>query len=123
MGNIFGESGDIVLAKLAVSGSQHISKASINLLISKVITGHINIHPIFEYFLLSQKEREGRSQKVISFNETVWLVYLGLGFIFSGHKMEHEQTRMFVHRFVSIMQEYQSTNSAFRISIESLCTY
>lgn len=105
MGNIFGESGDIILAKLAVSSSQHISKASINLLISKAITGHINIHPIFEYFLLSQKEREGRNKKSISFNETVWLVYLGLGFIFSGHKIEHEQIKMFVQRFISIMQE------------------
>ena len=55
MGSVFGEDGDIVLAKLAVSGSQHISKASINLLISKAITGRFIIHPIFEYFLLSQK--------------------------------------------------------------------
>jgi hypothetical protein len=45
--SLFGEAGDIVLAKLAVSKSQHISKASINLLISKAITGRINIHPIF----------------------------------------------------------------------------
>jgi hypothetical protein len=55
MGSVFGEDGDIVLAKLAVSGSQHISKAAINLLISKAITGRFIIHPIFEYFLLSQK--------------------------------------------------------------------
>lgn len=47
LGSLFAEAGDIILAKLAVSNSQHISKASINLLISKAITGHINIHPIF----------------------------------------------------------------------------
>jgi hypothetical protein len=104
MGSVFGEAGDIVLAKLAVSSSQHISKASINLLISKAITGHISIHPILEYFLLSQKEREGRN-KWLSFNETVWLVYLGLGFIFSGHKIEHEQIKLLVLRFIAVMQE------------------
>lgn len=46
MSSMFGEAGDIVLAKLAVSSSQHISKASINLLISKAITTHLTIHPI-----------------------------------------------------------------------------
>ena len=105
LSTLFGEAGDIVLAKLAVSGSQHISKASINLLISKAITGNINIHPIFEYFVLDQKEREGRNQGILSFNETVWMVYLGLGFVFTGHKVESEQIKLFVKRLISIMQE------------------
>ena len=105
LGSLFAEAGDIILAKLAVSNSQHISKASINLLISKAITGHINVHPIFEYFLLAQKERDARNQKSISYNETVWLVYLGLGFIFSGRKIEQEQIKQFVLRFLTIMQE------------------
>lgn len=55
LGSLFGEAGDIFLAKLAISGCQHISKASINIFISKAITNPINIHPIFEYFLLNRK--------------------------------------------------------------------
>lgn len=105
LGSMFSEAGDIVLAKLAVSNNQYISKATINILITKAITGSFNIHPIFEYFLLTQKEKESKNQKTISYNETVWLVYLGLGFIFSGCKIEHDQTKSFVLRFVTIMQE------------------
>lgn len=102
MGTVFGEAGDIVLARLAVSESQHVSKAAINLLISRAITGHMALHPILEYFLLFQRGAGGRT---VGFNETVWLVYLGLACIFAGPHVEQEQTRSLVLRFVAIMQE------------------
>lgn len=104
-GNIYGEGGDIFLAKLAVSNSQHISKASINLLISRAILGKFCIHPIFEYFLLSQKSME-KERKLLSFNETVWLVYLGLGFIFAGLKIDTDHIKIIINRFVTSIQEY-----------------
>ena len=42
----FDNNGDVLFAKMAVSRFQHVSKASINLLISKALTGHFTLHPI-----------------------------------------------------------------------------
>lgn len=44
---LFEDTGNILLAKLAVSKSQPISKACVNLLISKIVSGKIHMHPIF----------------------------------------------------------------------------
>ena len=103
-GNRFENAGDIVFSKLGVSSSQHVSKACVNLLISKAITGHFELHPILEYFILWERVLV-EDRRLLSFNETVWLVHLSIGLIFSGQKVETKQLRTVVHRLVHVMRE------------------
>lgn len=44
-----------VLAKAIISNNQNIVKACINLMISTIIAGHVNLHPLYEYFVLNLK--------------------------------------------------------------------
>ena len=47
-----------ILSKSIISSNQNIVKACINLLISTMIAGHLNIHPLYEYFVLNLKNME-----------------------------------------------------------------
>lgn len=75
---LYKETANVVLSKIAVSECQHISKATINLLISKAHTSKVALHPLFEYFLLTKE-----ANLILSFNETSWIVYIGLGLLYS----------------------------------------
>lgn len=49
------EEGEMALAKLSVSPSQNVSKASINITISRAMTSAGSLHPTLAYFLLAQR--------------------------------------------------------------------
>jgi hypothetical protein len=51
--SLYAETANVVLSKLAVSQCQHISKATINLLISKAHTSKVILSPLLEYFLMN----------------------------------------------------------------------
>jgi len=97
---LYEETANIVLSKLAVSESQHISKATINLLISKAHNSRFALHPLFEYFILSI-----RHKPLLSYSETGWLVYLGIGLLYSGAKMDQDKLRQFVGRLIQCIEK------------------
>lgn len=53
--SLYEEGANIVLSKLAVSKCQHISKATINLLISKAHNSKYELHPLFEYYIMNRQ--------------------------------------------------------------------
>jgi hypothetical protein len=59
-----------ILSKSIISSNQNIVKACINLLISTIIAGHLDIHPLYEYFVLNLKnmeeEKEAQVQSLIT---------------------------------------------------------
>ena len=98
--SLYEETVNVVLSKLAVSDCQHISKATINLLISKAHSSKINLHPLFDYFLMTTK-----SAPILSYNETAWMVYLGLGLLYSSAAIGRQQLKSFVERIVHCIME------------------
>lgn len=98
--SLYEEEANIVLSKLAVSECQNISKATINLLISKAHNSKYEIHPLFEYYIMD------KNHLILSYNETAWIVFLSLGLLYSSQKIEKDQLRYFVERIISSIKEY-----------------
>jgi hypothetical protein len=61
--SLYEEGANVVLSKLAVSECQHISRAAINLLISKAHSSRFELHPLFEYFIMNKSSRS-----ILSYN-------------------------------------------------------
>lgn len=55
-----------ILSKSIISSNQNIVKACINLLISTIIAGHLNLHPLYEYFVLNLKNMEEEKESIQS---------------------------------------------------------
>jgi len=61
--SLYADNANVVLSKLAVSECQHISKATINLLISKAHTSKVTLSPLLEYFLMNSE-----NQRLLTYN-------------------------------------------------------
>lgn len=70
------------------------------MLISKAHSSKFALHPLFEYFILSTKHKP-----LLSYSETGWLVYLGIGLLYSGVKMDGDKLKQFVGRLVECISK------------------
>ena len=82
----------MMLAKLALSDSGNILKACFNLLMSTALTQKkMALDTIYEYFFLNNKKMSTIKLKELGSTETVWLVYLGIGLVYSEQQMSVEE--------------------------------
>lgn len=72
------------LSRLSITESHQILKACINILMSTALTQIVPLHPVNDYFLLNLKNMEEKNSILLSETETIWFVYLGIGFIYSN---------------------------------------
>lgn len=84
------------LSRISVSESHPILKACINILMSTALTQVVPLHPIYEYFILNLKNIEETKNRVLSVTETIWFVYLGIGFIYSNQVFDKDQVKILI---------------------------
>ena len=89
-----------ILSKKALSDNHNIAKASINLLMSTVIIQGLNLHPIYDYFILNIKNFSEKKINLLTVTETHWLVLMGIGMIYGVKGVEEQQIRTIIHRIM-----------------------
>lgn len=55
-----------MLSELSLSENHNILKSCINILMSTALTQVVNLHPLYEYFILNAKYLEETKQKIIT---------------------------------------------------------
>lgn len=67
---------------------------------STALTQVVPLHPVNDYFLLNLKNIEETGNSVLTETETVWFVYLGIGFIYSNQNCDKDQVKKLIERLI-----------------------
>jgi len=67
---------------------------------STALTQVVPLHPTYEYFILNLKNIEETKNRVLTETETIWFVYLGIGFIYSNQAFDKDQVRILIERLI-----------------------
>lgn len=63
---------------------------------STALTQVVPLHPVNDYFLLNLKNIEETGNTILTETETVWFVYLGIGFIYSSQNCDKDQVKKLI---------------------------
>ena len=63
---------------------------------STSLTQIVPLHPVNDYFLLNLKNIEETNNSLLTETETIWFVYLGIGFIYCNQECDKDQVKKLI---------------------------